>query len=477
MRRRHALILSAFLPLWACSGGGGGGTGGGGATSVTPTPTPTATSTPTPANAQFTVEAAGAVGGSLDLIVGEDATSLSADSSSFATDILGMLLPGVTHSPYGAGGGIQTAGFPGFNYSADYALRAYGVENPTRLFRGLIAPRKSTAVSPLTSLIAEVRDQSAVKRALGLGATTTFLLPADIDLTTYSATQDAASSAPKSKPGQVLAANVRVLALAQAVEVFAAAPGTPPQFAIDFSVPRTMSARIAAYIKANPTATLDSQAGISAFLRSLRAGLSPAYRDDIYETAASLIHNFDLATRLVDDNPGFAPRFAVAVMGALRPRLDDLAERNSAAAAASGAVSFLYLMDEASRNFSDQLAFPTGAFVPLSDFFRLDAGGTLTVYKDNTAGFAPGGAVPSRPNMTYNDLLWSNRAPQRQLPATIRSISVPAGSAAAIAADLQVDGNVVVTAKPGFTGIAWYDYVSALDTGQVETGRVYLFVR
>lgn len=472
MRRYRKLAAVALLPLASCGGGGGGG--------MVAAPTPAASASPTPSpsaspsSARFALEAGSGVAGTLILVVGDDPTA-STPSAQFYTDLSGGLvtLGTPTQSPYGSGGGI-TAGFPFNEYRADYALKAFGYENPTRISRSFSAPRKSTTASPLTELIQLVGDQQSVKNALGLGPVSTFPLPAGLDLTLYSAVQDMAAATPQSRPGQVLAANIRAAALEQAVEVFAAAPGTPSSFGMDFPDARSIDARIAAYIKANPTATLDTAEGVLNFLRSLRSG-GAVYRDDALAQAATLLHNFGLATRLIDTNPALGPRYSMAVAAALRPRLDDLAEQNSASAITP--VGWNLLQDEASRAFADQLPFPAGKFIPVPDIFRMAAGARLTIFKDNTPGYQIGGtAIAARPNMTTNDVRW-NGAPQAALPATIRSIQVAPASAGAIDAVLQTDGSVLVTARPGFTGIAWYDYVAALDSGEVETGRVYLFVR
>lgn len=475
MRDLRKLAAAALLSLASC---GGGGSSGGTVTSPTPAPPTSTTPTPTPSpDVRFTLEAGGGVPGFLSLVVGDDPKA-STPQAQFYTDLSGSVVTmgrGATLSPYGGGGGTS-AGFPLFDFSASYALSAYGIESPTRIVRSFTAPRTSTTVSPLTTLVQIVGDQQTVKNVLGLGTVSTFILPADLNLTTYSATQDLASGSPKSKPGQVLSANIRVLALQQAVEVFSAAPATPTSFGMDFSAPLATDARIAAYIRANPTAKLDTIAGIRDFLRQLRDGSSTLYRDDVLEAAAGLVQSFGLATRLIDTDATLAPRYSTAVMAALRPRLDDLAQQNSAAAAAAAGVPANFLQDEAGRTFADQLPFPTGKFVPVNDFFRMAAGTQFTVFKDNTPGYTPGGSLAARPNMTGNDALWGGGL-RYAPPATIRSVTVPAALANAIDAVLQSDGSVRVTGKPGFAGIAWYDYVTALDSGEVESGRVYLFIR
>lgn len=470
MRRLRTLTALALLPLASCGGGGGG-------TVTSPSPTPPTsgapTPTPTPAAVRFTVEAASDVPGFLALVVGDDPNAASPQAQ-FFTDLTGSVLPGTTTSPYGSGGSTS-AGFPGFDFSANYALRAYGFENPSRIARAFTAPRKSTTVSPLTSLIQMVGSQESVKKVFGLGTGPTYQLPAGLDLTTYSATYDLDGPL-LSFPGQIMSANLRVLALQEAVEAFEAAPGAPPVYAPGVTGPMPADARIAAYIKANPGAALDTELGLLDFLRHLRRSEATVYRDDVLQAAAALLHNFNLATRKTDNFAFYAERFSLALSAALRPRLEDLAERNSAAAAAAATVLPDAFQEEAFVNFADQQPFPTGRFLPVPDFFRVAAGGQLTVYRTNTPGFTPGGGVASRPNMIGNDVLWDTAGLRFASEATIRSVQVPAAQAGAIRAVLQADGSVLVTALPGFTGITWYEYATTLDSLS-ETGRVYLFVR
>jgi hypothetical protein len=121
------------------------------------------------------------------------------------------------------------------------------------------------------------------------------------------------------------------------------------------------------------------------------------------------------------------------------------------------------------------LPFPADRFVPVPDFYRLTRGGELLVYRNNTLGVGRASDIVSRPNMTGNDLYFFGNV-SRSESTTIGSISVPEICATAITATLLSDGSVRVTARSGFTGIAWYDYRATHESGLSETGRVYLTV-
>jgi hypothetical protein len=147
-------------------------------------------------------------------------------------------------------------------------------------------------ISPLNQLLYHVGNSATVRNVLGLG-TADYPLPSDLDLTKYSASASLAEEGSSAVAGQVRAAFLRLLALEEAAQVFAAPPGTPDRYNnFEYLPGGTANQRIAGYIRENPTRSLANADGIAAFLRSLRP-TNTGYRNDVIERAATLVQAFN----------------------------------------------------------------------------------------------------------------------------------------------------------------------------------------
>jgi len=440
------------LLLTACGGGGGG--------SSAPMPAPTIPPVVTPAT-RYAIEGGSGLISRADFYPGGVVTG-STFTITF-TNRLGVVANGQTDR-------IE-AGSMLADDRPTYAIAAAGIDRASGIFVGSVhATPGATVVSPLTTLIEATGDQKLVKRALELDFGS-FALGSDLDLRTVSAAQgfDAADPATQNTSRQLTGQNIRLLALAAAVDLWRQGPGLAPLVPAKLLAPLQP---VGDYIKATPSANFYTDAGTEALLRAVpRSVAGEAYRDDVVKAAAHLITAYSLAIGGKVGTSAEIGRYMLGIQGYLLPALLDLRRANSATAAAAAMTVTADTVFAATTTFLNTPPLSTGLVFPGPDFVRLAPGARVTVARgDPTAD--------GTPPIVGNDAVF---VPNNVIGAAdkmvVESVAVPASSANAVAVVLNTDQSLVIDAKPGFTGVAYFDYVVRYAATEAATGRVFVIVR
>jgi hypothetical protein len=351
-----------------------------------------------------------------------------------------------------------------------YSISGGGYDRDSSEYLLIGAPIGATTVSVVNDLLSRVGDQTRVKRALALDAGPLRFLT-DRDLLTFSATAALASadSAIKADGGRLTNANIRLLALMLAGNVYAG--DLRSQQIIPVSIPFGSDLGfITAYLANNPNARF-FDGGTEALLRSLRPASTPGpvMRDDVSAAFAHLVDQYALAAGIVLDDPSTRARYMLGLRGWLVPRLLELRTANSAEAAARALAIRVPTITAETAVFADARPnFPdSGAFLPAADFIQLTPGSSMRV-----VALTNDSRVPS---LLTNDLIIG--FVETRPPAQILQVSVPAANAGAVSAVLNADQTTDISVTPGFSGITWFDYRARGGNGQEANGRVFVLVR
>ena len=420
----------------------------------TPTPTPTASPTPpTPAGLTITNEATSPLVGALQY------TDVSGNGTArWATDLNGRFPPGGTPL---APGSVVSAGFNPDYSRAIYRLSATGIDRASTLLISATAPAGATIVSPLTSLIDTVGSQAAVRAALQLDSGP-YAIPGTLDLTSTSGVT------PPS--GAIIAANFRAILLSQAVYVAGRGIG-----ALDYT-PFTLQNRetqISAFIQANPSARLLTQAGAERLLRTYG---DRSIDDAVYAAMAHLVTIYADAALAIHTDPSQGTRYMLGLQSVFFFRMERLRIDPGSAAT----VSALTPEDVSSAvsAFADYPGFVQSGTLfagPDFDFLAPGASGSRRRWDQSRDGSGQRRTTGYAENdFTFNtgSLVFESVYTRGGLV----SVSVPVANAGQISAGMQ-GSTITYQALPGFTGTTYFNYVISDERGQQATARFYVIVR
>ena len=265
---------------------------------------------------------------------------------------------------------------------------------------------------------------------------------------------------------RVRASNIRLQAYLAATHLLGPGPSDRPYYVFPF-VPD--AAPLATIIKADPQIRLYTRAGTEAVLHAYprSPNITRVYRDDVIAAAAHLITLYSVAIGTVISDDDIAASYLLGIQGYLLPALGELSAANSEAAAAQVAALGISDVYQGVAAFADHPALSETQLLPVVDFLFVPAGGSLTI------PFADpfGNNVPSLGTNDVTSFI------EGGFPLSLVSVAVPARFASAITVTQQPDQSVVIQPKPGFTGVAWFEYDERAAEGTRATGRAYVIVK
>lgn len=448
MKWARSVAFIAFSLTTSCGGDSGGGAGA--VVAPAPTPSPAPAPTPAPVSTHYQIESAGPMFGEIRFYAKGEVVSGSSDFFAVTTDRGGAYLGSPT-------------------IDGTYALAAFGVDTASGLpLTQMTAPAGSSVISPLTTLIYASGNQALTKRALQLDAQ--FAL-GDLtrDLRTFSWVRATGSTnaADVTDAHRIRAANIRLLAFLYAAAQFRGGPGY--SFYYQTLFPPDVPA-LAEILKADPTIRLYTDAGAEIVLRALqRAPSGPGgYRDDVIAAAAHLITLYAVAIGPVMSDNDVAASYMLGIQGYLLRTLWELSYSNTASAAArvqAMGVSDIYA---AVAPFAEHPPLSQNKLFAVPDFFFVSPGGTSTIpfYDPDSNGSAA---------LATNDFYWFVQPDG--YPMSLTSVTIPTRFATAIAVTPQTGGALVIQAKAGFSGVAWFDYEVRTPGGVSASSRAYVVVK
>lgn len=455
---RHALrfvqriSIASLLSLAAC--GGSGGTGEEAPATGSPgSPTPPSTGpSPTPEAATlFSGTLLGSFTGRItfdlsgDGIMGNagDVTVATNRSGQFGRDVTdALVLDPPTTAPA----------------KALYRMSASGFDNITgHFYSGLTAPAGSTVISPITSLIDAVGSQQKVRQALGLDDGP-YAIDKDIDLLSFDTVKELQSAVPsKARDARIVTAiNMMILNLG----IMATSPGT----SIDNSVEvDDIAAVLASMINASLTVRFDDQASLPEFFRRLER-FSPIL-DRSFSGASNILSEYWKFSqpRIVDEESLY--------------NVASLFRYYVAAVIINAGNQFYYPVQNDVNDVELLTTMQYIAEVPKpdvsSDFYALPD------YMDNSFDSfrlaARCDLLPKHPKCNDYNL---QAGGLRQDPDTLVVTSVSAEkSSNLITVQLDGDGSILITRKPGARGLAYFDYFVKNAEGKTSSSRYYITLR
>lgn len=357
-----------------------------------------------------------------------------------------------------------------------------GVEKYSSIYRGMGVKNSTNAVSPLTNIITDSLTEADVRRLFGMGSGGPYAVPSDVSLVQYSSAVFPGGDA--RLPGAIYAANLRVEALRWATWLFRqqaslSRDSVYRQIEVTFF---QMQPSLSAYVARKPAASLVTVGELTDYLGGLRPTTRPV-RDDVIQAAALLLSRYFDAAKQIDTNAAITPRYSLLQYSYVHDVLVELYLKNSAAAAADVSSITTAQLVTLADSYTDPQPLPTGTFLPATDVLHLAPSGSATVYR-----YYPmlDPLLSWQPNMLGNDVdygagtytITNGTTPSfgDQADGTVTAVRVPAKFAGAITATLQANQSAIVQAKPGFTGVAWFEYDATSTRGNNTTGRVYVTV-
>jgi len=324
------------------------------------------------------------------------------------------------------------------------------------------APAGASVVSPVTSLIDIAGSQGAVRTALQLDSGA-YAIPASVDLTTTSA------AGAGSVTGAILAANFRALLLAQAVYVVQRGDGALDYTPFYF---QNQDAEVGAFIRANPSVRLLTEAGATQLLRAY------GFRtidNATYAAMAHLVVAYAEAAVAIQSDPAQGTRFLLGLQSFFFRRMERLRIDPSTAAAVQ-ALTPQALAQELS-GFADYPAFsPSGTLFAGPDFDFLAPNAVGSRPRSNqarnghgqmrTTGYSENDFVLN-PTTLALDVLFTGGG--------LISVTVPPANANQIRVSAR-NNTIEYQALPGFTGTTYFEYVTSDGLDQRATARFYVIV-
>lgn len=462
MKLAQAATLIIFGLTTAC---GGGASGPGSVIAPVPTPTPTTSPTPTPSATRFQVEGAGPVVGELRFYRRGVVVDGGSDYSAFATDRNGVFYRGVP-SP------ISFPNSPiSFVDDGSNAILAFGIDKTSGLaLSQMKAPAGATVISPLTTLIYDTGGQTLTKRALQLDSGDFALGDPDRDLRTFSWVRavGSADAMEVADARRIRAANIRLTAFLYAIQQFGYGPGSSTfyyttRFGTDASV-------LAAILKAQPTLRIYTESDAEAVLRALTQNSSNPgkYRDDVIAAAAHLITLYSVAIGPIQADDDVAASYMLGIQGYLLRVLWELSSANTAEAAARVQAIGISEIYAAVAPFAEHPELSSNILFPQPDFFFVAPGGTATIpfYDPDSNGSVA---------LASNDV--TSFVESDKYPLSLVGVTVPTRFGPAIAVTPQTGGALLIQAKAGFGGVAWFDYEIKTPGGISASSRAYVIVK
>lgn len=438
------LVAGAALALAGC-GGGGGGSGGSPAPTPSPAPVATPTPTPTPAASAFSVFGLGPAVATIFVDVnGNGSFSDNADEW-FYTNRNGEFGRNAPGLPTAVGLDVPPA-------QPIYRLRANGYDKITGQPMILSAPVGATVISPLTSLIDEVGSQATVRQALGLDSGP-LALRAQTDLLKFDAAKELQSSDPlvAQDARRIMGINLRLLSLAQV-----------PSYTVNVSAPNAATS-VAIYrilkevIAERGSANLDDRTTIAEVIKRSS------------EVPGVVLGHLDLETDEFAQFFAFAPAsFADAEAMYRHDLLFRMFVLKETQAARQGYPTVVNagVLATMMGYFASQPRPNTDAnFYALPDYDEF-VGTTMTMRDCVMSPKLPGCNDPEYSGFAFGSFIDRTR---------VVEVSVDAQNSGKITALLNPDGSVTVSRKPGFVGLAYFDYRVESNPGALQaTGRYYM---
>ncbi|WP_230772244.1 hypothetical protein [Sphingomonas sp. Leaf4] len=463
-------LLASCVILVGC---GGGGTGNVSTPAPSPTPTPTPSSSPSPTPLAFVGEVSAPLVGSITFT---DANG----TATVATGRDGVAPAGTNPLP---GSPILQPGAFAPNYSAaTFTLTGTGLEVATGYLTTQTAPVGATTISPLTSLIAVSGSQTVVRSAMLLNTGDGYALPASLDLLTYSATRPQAANEAAQTRGALIAANLRVRALSQALNLMSLP--TIDQTIIP-QVPANKETMIGNWLKANPSARLFIGNGTEQFLRGnvTMSGIYPIY-DETYAAVAHLINIYASALKMLETQPDAAQRYNAALQGFLseeirrvmRFNFNDRAGNLELKAATTRALTLTTQNVTTAVSALDvPAAANTGLFFPGIDFIPI-SGGASVIVSQRDARLRPSATGAHNPSFGDNDYVWNPTTLKFDIDErlALTGVAVPAAFAGKLAISSTSATAFTIQPVGGFTGIGYVDLSITSGNGETRTERVFV---
>lgn len=377
---------------------------------------------------------------------------------------------------------LQPTSFAPSYATASFSLAATGIEAATGYLSTQSAPVGATTISPLTSLIATTGSQTVVRSAMLLNTGDSYALPASVDLLTYSATRPQSSTEMARTRGAVIAANLRVRALSQALNLMGLA--TAQQNIIP-QVPVNRETTIGNWLKANTTARLFTGNGTEQFLRGnvTMSGIYPIY-DETYVAVAHLLNVYADALRALETQPDLASRYNAALQGFLSDEIRRVTQFNFNDRAGNlqlkaASARALTLTTQNVTNAVTALEVPTatttGLFFPSIDFV-ISSGGTAMTVSRSDALLRPGGTGLHNHSFGDNDYVWNPTTLKFGIDegVVLNGVTVPTAFAGRLVVS-NISGTAF-TVQPvgGFTGIGFVDLSVTSSNGEARTERVFV---
>lgn len=431
IRNARAASWAALVMLAGCGSGDDG------------SPTPVAT-TPEPTATTFAAGGAGPLVGSIRFDTNDNGI-VDADEPVAYTDRGG--LAGRTVTGLAASGGTLPA-------TATTRMIAVGADSATGFIAAsLSAPKGATVISPITTIIDKVGDQSLVRRATGLSLAGTAIRDAT-DLLAFPAAQRLGNAdvAVAADAARITAVNLRLLALMQLVSRFQGDPvdvgsGTGPEGA----------EWIAAVIRETGSADFKNPDFVQRVLA--KGGVYIPYRPEQTALAADIFARF---MRTMPDTITDAPtayRYTIAWrFFALAAIKRVFAAYPSAEADRVRLLTNADLEAAPSRFADTPRPVVDGQPYALPDYREIR--GTTTI---------------SAISLLAND---TGRFPYGVSPGgkTLTGVSIDPRFVSQVTLSQSTQGDITVTPADGFSGLVWFNY-SARAEGVETNQRVYVAIR
>lgn len=339
------------------------------------------------------------------------------------------------------------------------------IDGATSAYLAFGAPAESAIVSALTALLVNGPSQEKLKTQLGLTEGALRLVFIDPDLLTFDAIAEVNNSNPEiaEDARRVLAANVRAMALMTLASDFST---------IGYIAFGPGAEALAPALDAGPNQVLfgvnDRMTAIVASLPRYQ-GLQPR----VHSAIAHLVNAYGAAISLRIEDEREAAQYVMGLPGYLEPRINDLVEANTIAAADAALAVTSVDIDRALERFGDSLTPKNDGFLfPGPDYYEIDAGNQLVLrFVANTV------LNPRHP--LENDLHANGPVGSTGFFPGDRemvSVAVPAINSGEVSASLGADNEVTIVPAMGFTGLTYIDYTMRHIEGETATARIFVRV-
>jgi len=442
--RKTLSALACCLVLFGC-GSDGGGTGGTPTPTPTPsqTPTPTPSPTPTPTSVVYTAEVGSAVVGRVYFDLNKDGNFT--DNEYQITDLSGH-----------TSGGLAPA-------QAQYALSSRGHDRQTAFNYAFRAPAGATTVSPVTTLLRSI-DDDTVANNTGLGI-------AARDLATFGAVAAMSSSdtTVAAKGRRVTAFNLKLLAFARSHDLVF----FPDRYSNDGFSPDTLAPLVDQFVSGR--VDLNDAASILAIINKepWAANASADRRAAIAQTIAHYGAAVDAYLTAPQKAADIEYGYRLAIIPIIADQLDasvPLAAVKTTDEMISIFSQFADAVPPALEPESYDIPGSPNSMVAVYDTLKLGPPSTTPTLFDWEC------ATPDNSAITCNDFYQG--AFIRNAEFRVTAVRVPAKFAPQIEASLSPDPRYISLrrlAPRTSSEIPWIEYdVTLLGYGNTATGRIYL---